>query len=51
MNEFWKILETELYIIVRITHKSATLATRLFQQGQTFVDKRFASALLMNCSV
>jgi hypothetical protein len=44
---FPKILKTESYVIVRITNKSATLTTQLFQQGQPFVDKRFTNALLL----
>jgi len=39
MNQFWIIPKTKPLIVVRITHKSATLATQLFQQRQSFVDK------------
>jgi hypothetical protein len=47
MNQFWKILKAESYVIVRVTNKSASFATQLFQQGQPFVDKRFTNALFL----
>jgi len=44
VNQFREVPETEPLIVGRITHKSATLAAQLFQQGQPFADKGFSDS-------